>query len=92
MTALDFGFLIQWYYWDSIQILELQDRKNRNGLILAISCSLKIKVARRISHRGKVSEVFIPFDQDFTSLIRICGQKSIFHPATAEMKAEGKAS
>lgn len=93
MTALDFRFLILWNCWESIPTLELKDGNNGNGLVLPISCSLKIKVGRRIFHIGEVSGVFIPFDQDSTSLIRICGQKSIFHPATAEMKTEeGKGS
>lgn len=62
-------------------------------LILAIPCSLRIIGGRRIFHRGNVSVVFIPFDQDFISRIRICDQKLVFHLATAEMKTgEGKVS
>lgn len=62
---------------------------NGNRLILAIPCNLKIKGWKIISHGGEVSGAVIPFDQDFTSLTRICGEKSVFHPATADRKAEG---
>lgn len=60
-------------------------------LILAISCNEKNKKRKKI--REEVSGAFIPSDQDFISPVRICGQKSVFHPATGEVKTgESKAS
>jgi len=55
-------------------------------LILAISYNEKIEGGRSSPHREQVTGAFIPSDQYFISPVRICGQKSVFHPATGEMK------